>query len=131
MLEPIGLNQAQTNFTQALNCVEDGIDNLQFESKNPLMILLLTDGKPEPQMLDPPKKILQKISQMKEKIPQWKLNFIIYTIGIGNEKMVDKRLLSNISKKGNGEYKFADDFRDLTKWFEKLANNFSIVLHEM
>jgi len=100
-------------------------------SKNPIMILLLTDGKPEPKDIDKPELIDEKINVLRSYARQKKQQFAIFTLGIGQEDQVDSDLLSRIAQLGFGEYHFPQDLLELTTWFENLAKEFSISLQKI
>jgi hypothetical protein len=94
-------------------------------NNRPLMVLILTDGKPGPMPADSYEKVVQATTKLKETLKEEKIPFLIYTIGIGVESGVDVRTLDKVAKMTNGAFHFAKSVKDLSEWYEKLATNFT------
>jgi len=125
---PFSLSVNQTLFTPAIEGLENRIREFAKVSHNPILILFLTDGRPEPKKLDPPDRITNKIKILMETAKTLNKQIVIFTLGIGQDDQVDGNLLTEIASLGAGEYHFTRDFIELTKWFENLANDFSVCL---
>ncbi len=99
----------------------------RFENNNPIMILLLTDGRPHPPEIDNPQKLLDTIFDLKEELEEEEIPFIVYAIGIGDEtkERGAETLLTRVAKAGNGEFHYVSDVQKLIEWYQKLATNFS------
>ncbi|HEC38811.1 hypothetical protein LCGC14_0640600 [marine sediment metagenome] len=125
---PTSLSINQTLFTPAIEGLENRIREFAKVSPNPILILFLTDGRPEPKKLDPLDTIKSKVKYLMETAKTLNKQIVIYALGIGQDDQVDGNLLTEIASLGAGEYHFTKDFIELTKWFENLANNFSVCL---
>ncbi|MHA1249460.1 MAG: VWA domain-containing protein [Candidatus Helarchaeota archaeon] len=130
MENPKNLATNQTLFSPAIDELKSRIKRFSKISSNPILILFLTDGQPEPKHYDPPDKIIKKIDEVMDLAKQIDKQIVVYTIGIGEIGQVDNDLLLKIAEHGNGEYHFTKTFTELTEWFENLANNFSITLRK-
>jgi hypothetical protein len=131
MKNPKSLSTNQTLFSPAIEELKVRIKRFSEESDNPILILILTDGQPEPKKLDPPERIINEINEVMELAKRLNKQIVIYTLGIGEKGQVDNDLLSKIAEHGNGEYHFTKTFTELTEWFENLANEFSITLRKI
>ena len=125
---PSALSINQTMFTPAIEGLEDRIREFAKVSHNPILVLFLTDGRPEPKKLDPLDLIKEKVKKLMETARALNKQIVIFALGIGQDDQVDDNLLTEIANLGAGEYHFARDFIELTKWFENLANDFSVCL---
>ncbi|MHA1767814.1 MAG: hypothetical protein ACTSVK_16335 [Promethearchaeota archaeon] len=125
---PIELSINQTLFTPIFGELKKIIEAFSKVSQNAILILLLTDGKPEPRKIDPPETIIRELRNLMEYAKRINKQIVIFTLGIGQKDQVDEDLLTEIAKIGHGEYHFITTFLELTEWFENLANEFSINL---
>ncbi|MBD3215502.1 MAG: VWA domain-containing protein [Candidatus Lokiarchaeota archaeon] len=131
LIDPPGLSQDKTLFSPAIKELEKRIKMYSNENPNPILVLFLTDGKPEPRKLDPREKIEKNLQKLMNSAKKLKKQLVIFTLGIGRKIQVDNELLERIAKIGRGEYHFTKDFEELTNWFENLANEFSINLRKV
>jgi hypothetical protein len=131
MRKPEDLSQNQTLFSPAIKELENSISKYSQISSNPILVLFLTDGQPEPKKLDPPETIAENVKTLMETSKNKGKQLVLFTLGIGRKSQVDGSLLENIAKIGRGEYHFTKSFSELTRWFENLANEFSINLRKI
>jgi hypothetical protein len=131
ILKPENLNPKFTNFSNVFEKLKETITKMNKVNQNPIMILFLTDGKPEPINSDPPNQIEMNVKNLASFARQLGTQIVIYTIGIGHQPQIDESILMNIAKLGYGEYHFAVDLKEISNWFETLANNFSINLSKI
>ncbi|MGQ4876078.1 MAG: vWA domain-containing protein [Promethearchaeia archaeon] len=126
------LRYGNTNISSAIEiCKKIALDFREnLGSKNPLMILLLTDGSPYPKELDNPKKLLKTISSLKETLDKYQIPFVIYAIGIGEVLNKSEDLLTHVAKEGNGEFHYVSRVDKLIHWYQTLANNFAYKISE-
>ncbi|MFX1537018.1 MAG: VWA domain-containing protein [Promethearchaeota archaeon] len=89
---------------------------------NPVMVVLLTDG--QPNKGDPPTVPVNPIPVMRRLINAHP-NAVIYTIGLGE---ADFELLERMAQIGRGEFFNAESFDKLWKWYDTLAQRFSIAV---
>ncbi|MHA1384608.1 MAG: hypothetical protein ACTSR3_12710 [Candidatus Helarchaeota archaeon] len=132
--EVTGSPDLQTNFTifnRVFIELKDIFGEFSKISKNPIMVLFLTDGKPEPRDLDKPELIFEKIMELRTYAQEMGQQFVIYTLGIGEEDSVDSDILTKIAQLGYGDYHFTQNLLELTSWFENLAKEFSINLQKI
>ncbi|MHA1336078.1 MAG: hypothetical protein ACTSPW_10035 [Promethearchaeota archaeon] len=125
---PIDLSINQTFFSPVFKHLRAVIEKFSKISKNPILILFLTDGQPEPRKLDPPEKIKKEVEDLIRFSKSINKQIVIFTLGIGQKDQVDAKLLNTIANIGYGEYHFVKTFSELSEWFENLANEFSINL---
>jgi len=118
-----------TNISSAFKyCKKIALDlKRDFNSYKPIMILLLTDGRPHPREIDNPQNLLDTIFNLKETLEEQDIPFIVYAIGIGDEtkEKSAKTLLTRVAKAGNGAYHYVSEVEDLISWYQRLATNFS------
>jgi len=121
------MRYGNTNISSGLSCCRDiAIDfKIKGKSKNPLMILLLTDGRPYPPSLDNTQRLIDAIYALKNELSEYQIPFVIYTIGIGEALREAETLLTRVAKVGNGEFHYALSVEKLIDWYQKLANNFA------
>lgn len=122
------MRYGNTNISSGLSCCRDiALDfKIKEKSKNPLMILLLTDGRPYPPSLDNNQRLLDSVYALKKDLSEHQIPFVIYTIGIGDALRDAETLLIRVAKVGNGEFHNAISVKILIDWYHKLANNFSL-----
>lgn len=128
LFNPSDISINQTMFSPAIEEIKSKIKEFAQLSYNPILILFLTDGHPEPKKNDPLDKIQDKVKELMKLADSMNKQIVIYTLGIGQEDQVDGNLLTSIASIGRGEYHFTKTFSELTEWFENLANEFSISL---
>jgi len=128
LFNPLDISIDQTLFSPAIEEIKSKIKEFAQLSYNPILILFLTDGRPEPKKKDPIDKIQNKVKELMKLAESMNKQIAIFTLGIGQEDQVDGNLLTSISTIGRGEYHFTKTFIELTEWFENLANEFSISL---
>lgn len=128
LFNPSDISIDQTLFSPAIEEIKTKIKEFAQLSYNPILILFLTDGRPEPKKKDPIDKIQNKVKELMKLAESMNKQIVIFTLGIGQEDQVDGNLLTSISSIGRGEYHFTKTFIELTEWFENLANEFSISL---
>ncbi|MBD3186163.1 VWA domain-containing protein [Candidatus Bathyarchaeota archaeon] len=88
--------------------------------QNPTMVVILSDGNPNKG--DELKNIpVNPIPVLKQHL--MKSNVVVYTIGIGE---ADDVLMSRLAELGRGEYFRATSFQDLWRFYDILAQKFSI-----
>ena len=121
------MRYGNTNISSGLEyCEKIALDYKNKEnSANPLMILLLTDGRPYPPDLDNSKRLIATINTLKKNLEENQIPFVIYTIGIGEAMKKAESLLIKVGKAGNGEFHYAYSVKKLIDWYQKLANNFA------
>ena len=122
------MRYGNTNISSGLSCCRDiAIDfKIKEKSKNPLMILLLTDGRPYPPSLDNNQRLIDSVYALKKDLSEYQIPFVLYTIGIGDAMREAEPLLIRVAKVGNGEFHNAISVKILIEWYQKLANNFSL-----
>jgi len=120
------MRYGNTNISNAIECCKKiALDFKNVEnSNNPLMILLLTDGKPHPREIDNRRRLIRTVIELKDFLEGQNIPFVLYTLGIGNEHAMDEILLTQIAKNGNGEYHYVSNLQNLIKWYQELAENF-------
>jgi len=121
------MRYGNTNISSGLICCRDiALDfKIKEKSKNPLMILLLTDGRPFPQSLDNSQRLINTIYALKDDLNKHQIPFVIYAIGIGDAMREAQTLLTRVAKVGNGEFHYAISVKKLIDWYQELANNFA------
>ncbi|MHA1756432.1 MAG: VWA domain-containing protein [Promethearchaeota archaeon] len=128
---PTNLQLNFTIFNKVFAELKNKVDEYSKISENPILILLLTDGKPEPKDMDKEELIFDKVRELKNHAQAIDKQIVIYTLGIGDKENVDSKLLKKIANIGYGEYFFTTSLRDLSTWFENLAKEFSINLQKV
>nr|MDO8062637.1 VWA domain-containing protein [Candidatus Freyrarchaeum guaymaensis]HDO80675.1 VWA domain-containing protein [Candidatus Bathyarchaeota archaeon] len=88
---------------------------------NPVMFVLLSDGYPNTgdEAAGIPVNPIPVVRNYFSGRPEW----VLYTIGIGE---ADVELMRRLAEIGRGEFFKADDFGDLTRWYDLLAQRFAI-----
>ncbi|MHA1767813.1 MAG: vWA domain-containing protein [Promethearchaeota archaeon] len=121
------LTYGNTNISSAIEICEQIALKYKYEEKsqNPLMILLLTDGRPYPKHLDNSERLLTTINNLKRKLGEHNIPFVLYAIGIGEAMAQAEALLKRVADEGNGAFHFAINVKELIKWYQTLANNFT------
>ncbi|MFX0092517.1 MAG: VWA domain-containing protein [Candidatus Hodarchaeota archaeon] len=89
---------------------------------NPVMVVLLTDG--QPNKGEPPAIPVNPIPVLRRLINAHP-NAVVYTIGLGE---ADFELLNRMAEIGRGEFFNATSFDKLWKWYDTLAQRFSIAV---
>ncbi|MHA1684240.1 MAG: vWA domain-containing protein [Promethearchaeota archaeon] len=115
----------KTNISAGLAYCEEIARVFKSINGNPLMILLLTDGKPSPRNLDNPRNVRAHATELKNSLRQAGIPFVMYTIGLGEREAIDQRLLQDIAEECHGEFHFAESSSTLIQWYERLAGSFS------
>ena len=121
------MRYGNTNISSGLAfCEKIALDyKYKEKSSNPLMILLLTDGRPYPPHIDNNQKLLDTIYKLKESLTENQIPFVIYTIGIGESMNRAESLLKRVGKAGNGKFHYANSVKKLISFYQELANNFA------
>jgi len=121
------MRYGNTNISSGLSyCKKIALDYKHKEnSMNPLMILLLTDGRPYPPDLDNDQNLINTIYSLKELLTENQIPFVIYTIGIGEAMDKAETLLTRIGKVGNGKFHYANSVNKLINWYQELATSFT------
>jgi hypothetical protein len=123
------MRYGNTNISSAIQYCKNIAHDFKFaeNSNNPLMILLLTDGRPHPKEIDNQKRLIETIYSLKDYLKKYDIPFIIYTLGIGRERTMRRAesLLTRVAKAGNGEYHYVSNLKKLIEWYQDLADNFA------
>lgn len=110
--------RSHTNISTAL---EEAIETIKdFERDKMKMIVILTDGKPNPPAIDDPR----KVNRIVEERLAPRRDVIINTIGLGED--VDHGLLDEIAHKSGGEYTYVTTLQGLTQAYSRYATSISI-----
>jgi len=87
------LRYGNTNISSAIRyCKRIALEYKKINN-NPLMILLLTDGSPHPPHLDSPGMVRQTVLELNKFLDDQGIPFVIYTIGIGDDRKQIEKLL--------------------------------------
>ncbi|MHA1384607.1 MAG: hypothetical protein ACTSR3_12705 [Candidatus Helarchaeota archaeon] len=122
------LNYGNTNISSAiLNCKEIALEYEKI-NKNPLMILLLTDGSPYPPEIDNAGRVKESIERLQDFLDARNIPFVLYTLGIGDRRDKNEKLLEAVARKGNGEYHYVGNIKNLIEWYQKLAKEFTVTI---
>jgi hypothetical protein len=123
------LSYSNTNISAAIDLCFTIALEYKTLNKNPLMILILTDGGPFPPEVDSPENVLNSIKKLKVKMNTEKIPFVFYTIGIGKAAF-DKNaeLLKDLASIGQGEFHKVKGVKDLINWYRDLAKTFAITI---
>ena len=112
------MKRAHTNISSSL---EKAIDVMKdFDRDKMKMIVVLTDGKPNPENIDNEKKLLKLI---KNRLAPRK-DIIINCIGLGKD--VDHGLLDRVSVMTGGEYTHVNSLEGLTQAYTRYATSISV-----
>ncbi|MFP4001217.1 MAG: vWA domain-containing protein [Thermoplasmata archaeon] len=111
---PRGRTNISDGFEEAIEMIKN------FEHDKMKMIVLLTDGKPQPESIDDSESVLDVVESRLEP----RRDVIINTIGLGDQ--VDHHLLEKIATKTGGEYTHVKSLQGLTEAYSRYATNISI-----
>ncbi|MHA1684239.1 MAG: hypothetical protein ACTSUE_25100 [Promethearchaeota archaeon] len=128
MENPRSILTGITRFSPCFNLLRERVEEFSKTSNNPILILFLTDGKPVPADLDPKENIYSSVREFMKYASDIGKQVVIFTLGIGDEINIDKDILENLARIGNGSFHYSVDFQEISSWFERLAGDFSIHL---
>lgn len=131
---PTSIDPASTNFNRPVEILIEqfklrSAGSWNQKSSKPLMVLFLTDGKPQPADEATIKEIQKNINNLKRIGRKNSEGFVIYTLGVGRQYDMDEDLLKKMARECNGEYHYVDNLTSLTEWFERLAKEFCMTIH--
>ena len=122
-----------TRFTPLFAHLNQKITEFAKLSDKPIMIIMLTDGRPTGNLADSDKQveIEAAVRTFVKTACDLKVQAVLFTLGMGDEQAIGVDLMRNIAAIGKGEYQFAKNFAELTNWFENLAREFMIILQSL
>lgn len=110
--------RGHTNLSKALHEAIDAMKNFEFDKMK--MIVVLTDGKPNPPSIDDS----QTVMKIVEKNLAPRKDVVVNTIGLGDE--VDHHLMDQIARKTGGEYNFVATLQGLSEAYSRYATSISV-----
>ncbi len=110
--------RSHTNLSDSFKKAIDVMKN--FDRNKMKMIVVLTDGKPNPKSIDCKENLLNMI---KKRLAPRK-DIVVNAIGLGNE--VDHKLLDKISVMTGGEYTHVNSLEGLTQAYTRYATSISV-----
>jgi len=116
--EIFNTKRSYTNLSDSFKKAIDVMKN--FDRNKMKMIVVLTDGKPNPKIIDCKENLLNMI---KKRLAPRK-DIVVNAIGLGNE--VDHKLLDKISVMTGGEYTHVNSLEGLTQAYTRYATSISV-----
>ena len=111
------LRYGQTNMSSSLVKCREIASHLKESNNKPLMVLLLTDGRPHPPETDTEKSVISHLKKLKDFLDEEEIPFVLYTLGIGDSKKKEaSEFLERLAMLGNGEFHYVHEMAQLIKW---------------
>ncbi len=116
-----GITYARRGHTNLSEAFREAIEAMKdFKIDKMKMIVMLTDGKPNPPFIDDSQSVMKIVE---ENLAPRK-DVVVNTIGLGEE--VDHHLMDQIARKTGGEYNYVTSLQGLSEAYSRYATSISV-----